>query len=300
MVELSDGTGFFAWRRGFGERLRLARPNGEEVAGKIVATEQLLSELRLRRTALLAAIAAADQEEESYAAEGRDYTDLQRLRSKRGRLDWDLRQLDEQPLLAQLAVLRSEQRRQHLEEFQSTQREEIEAGLSLVQQGFDCFDRARKIWERASGEGFATQMITIPDVWARDILARVRSQLAGEAPQPPAPAHKLFDAEGAWRRTISRAALGPSGPERSRTGELVVAHGASGFTTDPAPRQPARAPYNDAAQPGQRRIVILHSGYESPDGRQCRAGDVVAVDAGLAQRVVANGAAHFAPEEVVS
>src|SRR6516165_6309942 len=132
MVELSDGTGFFAWRRGFGERLRLARPNGEEVAGKIVATEQLLSELRLRRTALLAAIAAADQEEESYAAEGRDYTDLQRLRSKRGRLDWDLRQLDEQPLLAQLAVLRSEQRRQHLEEFQSTQREEIEAGLSLV------------------------------------------------------------------------------------------------------------------------------------------------------------------------
>jgi hypothetical protein len=297
MVDIGDGTGFSVWRKGLGDRLRLARPNGEEVAGKIRATEQLLTELRDRRAALLAAIAATDEEEQAYVVAGRDYTDLQRLRSKRGRLDWDLRQLDEQPLVEQLAVLRVEQRRQRLEQFQSTQREEIEAGLSLVQQGFDCFDRARKIWERASGEGFAAQMITVPDVWARDILARVRSQLAGEAPQSPPAAHKLFDTEGDWRRTISRAALGPSGPERNRTGQLVVPHGASGFTTDPAPRQPARALYNDAVVPGQRRITILRAGYEAPDGRQCRAGDIVGVDEELAQRAVANGAAHFATGE---
>jgi hypothetical protein len=149
-------------------------------------------------------------------------------------------------------------------------------------------------------------LLTVPDIWTADVLARLKSQVAGEAyppvaPQPVVPGPKYVPSgDGGYVHQIAQAALGPSGPERSRTGQLVVAHGASGFTTDPAPRQPTRAPYNDAAQPGQRRIVILHSGYESSDGRQCRAGDVIAVDAELAQRVVANGAAHFAPEGVVS
>jgi hypothetical protein len=43
--------------------------------------------------------------------------------------------------------------------------------------------------------------------------------------------------------------------------------------------------------------MILRSGYEAPGGRQCVVGDVIAVDAELAQRAVANAAAHFAPEE---
>jgi hypothetical protein len=281
MVELSDGTGFSTWRKGLGERLRLARPNGEEVAGKIRATEQLLTELRQRREALLAAIAAVDEEEQSYVAAGRDYTDLQRLRSKRGRLDWDLRQLDEQPLLDQLAVLRVEQRRQRLEQFQSTQREEIESGLSLVQQGFDCFDRARKIWERASGEGFAAQMITIPDVWARDILARVRSQLAGEA----------------FPKLVPQPVSAAPASERPRLPHEVMGHGAASYAPAPPVRPPVRALRHDGPpQEGERQIVLLRGGAELGGGFTGLAGDVVNVPAAQAVELIRHSAADYTGE----
>jgi hypothetical protein len=279
MVDIGNGTGFSIWRKGLGERLRLARPNGEEVAGKIRATEQLLSELRDRRAALLAAIAAVDQEEQSYAAEGRDYTDLQRLRNKRGRLEWDLRQLDEPPLLDQLATLRSEQQqRQRLEQFQSTQREEIESGLSLVQQGFDCFDRARKIWERAGGEGFAAQMITIPDVWARDILARVRSQLAGE------PFPKLQP------QPVVRVPAG----ERQPLPHEVIGHGASTYTPAPPVRLPVRALRHDGPpQAGEAQVVFLRGGAELGDGTTALAGDIVNVSVTQAVELVRHSAADY-------
>lgn len=61
-----------------------------------------------------------------------------------------------------------------------------------------------------------------------------------------------------------------------------------------APRQPPRAPFVDTAEEGERLVTILRDGYEAPDGRHCRAGDVIAIAAALAERVVRRGAAEFA------
>jgi hypothetical protein len=258
--------------------LRLARPNGEEVADKIRATEQLLTELRQRHEALLAAIAAVDEEEESYAVEGRDYTDLQRLRSKRGRLEWDLRQVDEQPLLDQLTALRAEQRRQRLEMFQSTQRDQLERGIKSLEAAFAAFDEARDTWTRAASAGFEREMLSVVDIWTKDSLERLKSLLGGQpfpeiVPQPIAAA--------------------PAG-ERQRLPHEAVGHGAASYAPSPPVRPPVRA-LRRAGPPaaGQRQIVLLRAGVEFSDGFIGLAGDIINVPADQAVELIRHSAADY-------
>ena len=60
------------------------------------------------------------------------------------------------------------------------------------------------------------------------------------------------------------------------------------------PRKPPRALFNDAAGEGERRVTIFREGYEAPDGRQCRVGDVIALPLASAELVVKHGAGDFA------
>ena len=68
-------------------------------------------------------------------------------------------------------------------------------------------------------------------------------------------------------------------------------------TLAPQPPQPPkkqRRLYNEPAGNGKRRVRIDRSDYETPDGRQCRVGDIVALPIEVAQSVVERGAGDFA------
>jgi hypothetical protein len=260
--------------------LRLGREEGIGTAERIQAVEAALNQLHQQRETMRAAIAASGAEEESYAVEGKDFTDLQRLRAKRARAQWGLDQLGaaEMPLVEELATLRGRQRRENLEAFQNAQRSEIEAGLAKLEEAFAAFDRARKTWEQASGEGFAAQLITVPDVWARDILARMRSQLAGEAfpklmPQP-----------------VVRVPAG----ERQPLPHEAVGHGAQSYAPGPPVRPPVRALRHDGPpKEGEAQVVFLRSGTELGNGATALEGDIVNVPASRAVELVRHSAADF-------
>lgn len=63
---------------------------------------------------------------------------------------------------------------------------------------------------------------------------------------------------------------------------------------DRPPPKPRRALRADQAGPGQKLVSIARTGFEAPDGSQCRAGDVIALPAEQAEDVVRNGAGDFA------
>lgn len=60
------------------------------------------------------------------------------------------------------------------------------------------------------------------------------------------------------------------------------------------PAKPLRPLFDDVAGAGEQRVKILRTGYETPDGRQCRNGDVVALPASIAQKVIEHGAGEYA------
>jgi hypothetical protein len=62
----------------------------------------------------------------------------------------------------------------------------------------------------------------------------------------------------------------------------------------PAPSRPKlRDLFNEQPREGERRVKILRSGYETPDGRQCRTGDIVALPMKIAQSAVQHGSGEF-------
>ena len=63
--------------------------------------------------------------------------------------------------------------------------------------------------------------------------------------------------------------------------------------TNPEPPQ-ARPLFDDVPKDGERRVKIIRSGYETPDGRQCRNGDCVALPTPLAESVVKRAAGEYA------
>lgn len=62
-----------------------------------------------------------------------------------------------------------------------------------------------------------------------------------------------------------------------------------------AERKP-RALFADVAKPGEKLITISRTGYETPDGRSCVIGDVVALPKTIADAVVRNSAGEYAAE----
>jgi hypothetical protein len=279
MVEQVNGNGFSVWRRGLAERLR--RPKGEETAARIAVVEGLLNELNERREALQAAIIAAGEEEAALAGRGADYTDVSRVRAKVSRAQWDMSQAiaAEAPLLEELVSLRSRRRQETLERFQVEQRSQIESGLELVEQAFACFAAARQVWERASSQG--CQLLTVPDIWTADVLARVKSQLRGEPfPRlPPQPVARV-----------------PAG-EHQRLAHEIVGHGAASYAPElPPVRPPVRALRRDGPPgDGQRQIVFLRAGVELAGFRSLM-GDVINVPAAQAAELVRHSAADYTGE----
>jgi hypothetical protein len=276
MVELTNNHGFSTWRRGLAERLR--RPKGEETAARIEVVEGLLAELRQRRAGLEAMIADAATKEEAYAVEGRDFSDIAKVRAGAGRAQWDHTQAvaAEKALFEELATLRSRQRRADLEAFQSEQREALEAGLAKLAEALDHFDAARAVWERASAMGF--QLLGTPQVWTRQTAASLRAELAGEAYPPVAP-QPVVRVPAAERKPLPHEALG---------------HGASTYTPAPPVRPPARALRRDGVPPqGARQVVFLRAGAELGDGTTALAGDIVNLPAPQATELARSGAADF-------
>jgi hypothetical protein len=279
MVELNNNHGFSTWRRGLAERLR--RPKGEETAARIEVVEGLLNELNQRRETLQAAIAGSAEKEAALARDGGDFTDAQRVRSTATRAQWDLQQLAaaEGPLVEELASLHSRARTERLEQFQNAQREQIESGLNLLEEAFSHFDTARDTWTRAAGEGFEREMLTVASIWTADVLARVKSQLAGE------PFPKLMP------QPVVRVPAN----ERQPLAHEVIGHGATSYTPAiPPVRPPIRALRHDGPpQAGERQVVFLRGGAELGSGATALAGDIVNLPAAQAVELVRHSAADY-------
>jgi hypothetical protein len=111
--------------------------------------------------------------------------------------------------------------------------------------------------------------------------ANMRSTLAALA-APQAPPLRAVASTAASNVTAA-ATSGAKPPAAKRQGAA------------PSPK-PLRAPFRDQAGAGLRLISVLRDGYEAPDGRQCRQGDVIAVSPERADIIVKNGAADYASE----
>jgi hypothetical protein len=289
MVDIADGTfegrpiqdnGVANWVRGQLARLRLGREEGIGTAERIQAVEAALNQLHQQRETVQAALAASGEDEEAYAVEGKDFTDLQRLRAKRARAQWALDQLGaaEAPLVEELAALRSRQRAERLEHFQAEQRGHLKAGIKALDEAFSHFDEARDTWTRAASAGFEREMLTVASIWTADTLERLKSELRGSpfpklVPQPIAAA--------------------PAG-ERQRLPHEAVGHGAQSYTPAPPVRLPARALRRDGPpQEGEAQVVFLRSGAELGNGATALAGDVINVPAAQAIELVRHSAADY-------
>jgi hypothetical protein len=277
MVTVAENNGgFTVWRRGLAERLR--RPKGEETAARIAVVAGLLRELGDRREQLQAAIASAAEEEAVLADRGGDYTDAAKIRARRSRAEWDLRQLAsaETPLLEELTELRSRQRQETLERFQVEQRSQIENGLELIEQAFARFAAARQVWERASAQGF--QLLTVPDIWTADVLERLKSQLAGE-PFPRLQPQPVVRVPISERKPLPHEAIG---------------HGAASYAPSPPVRPPVRALRHDGPpRDGEAQVVLLRAGIELGDGFTGLAGDIVNLPAAQALELIRHSAADY-------
>jgi hypothetical protein len=275
MVEQVNGNGFSVWRRGLSERLR--GPKGP-TAARIGTVEGLLAELRQRRAGLEATIADATAKEEACAVEGRDFSDVAKVRAGALRARWDHTQAvaAEKALFEELALLRSRQRQENLEAFQGEQREALQAGLAKLAEALDHFDAARAVWERASGSGF--QLLGTPQVWTRQTAASLRAELAGE-PFPRLQPQPVVRVPATERRPLPHEPVG---------------HGASTYTPAPPVRPPVRALRHDGPpQGGEAQVVLLRAGIEFGDGFTGLAGDVVNVPAAQAIELVRHSAAEY-------
>ncbi|WP_371423287.1 hypothetical protein [Tardiphaga sp.] len=61
----------------------------------------------------------------------------------------------------------------------------------------------------------------------------------------------------------------------------------------PAADRNPRALFADVAKPGEKLVTISRNGYEHPDGRSCKTGDVVALPKAIADAVVRNSAGDY-------
>lgn len=96
----------------------------------------------------------------------------------------------------------------------------------------------------------------------------------------------------------------PFPPRDAMRGGLVSRYGIVESPANEGPREQApavagRTQIFEVAQPGEVLLSVLRAGYESPSGKQCGVGDIVAVPAGIAAQIVGRGAANWvnAPPE---
>jgi hypothetical protein len=286
MVATVDGNGFNVWRRDIFSRLGMGRAEGKTLGERIAATEEALRELGQRHEALAVEIAAGGEQERGYATAANDFSDVARLRTKVQRLKWELVSLEaaEKPLLDELTVLRGEQRATRLAALQETQRNQIREGLGHLERALAVFARARLTFDEGAAEGLERGLVGIPAIWTADTAVRVKAEVERvPVPNPSPQAVAKGSRKAAGERRL------PHEPQD---------HGAASLGPAPAPLPPGgfRKPFNDPATTGQKRVAIIRSGYEDSRGRQCRSGDVIALDVETAREVVRNGAGVFAEE----
>jgi hypothetical protein len=176
-----------------------------------------------------------------------------------------------------LATLRSRQRQENLERFRDEQREHLEAGLKLIEQAFACFDGARAVWEKASGQGF--QLIGVQMIWTRDTVRGIKAAL-----DPPAvPSTKAWVAPSGYRQPLPYAVQGGSLPSDAGYPRGAVA------PSPPAPPRPhGRQLYADPPpQKGEKQVVVLRGGYTTADNRVCTIGDKVNLPSEIALEAAA-------------
>jgi hypothetical protein len=297
MVELANGNGFQVWRKNVFGRLRAMREESSDLAERIRAVEGALNQLHDQREALQAAIAASGEEENSLAVNGGDYTDVSKVRTRRARTQWDFEQLSatEAPLLEELTALRGRQRQEQVAMFRARGEALVQQIVERAQEAFRAIDEYTGLWDAAASEGL--QLPHAVAALTRENIARLAA--AFEPAAPPAPAFRHEVPLPNWNKIVVQPSLEAirAGPPRNAQGELISTHGNAAFAPQiVSPPSVARALYDEQAGPGQRRVVILRAGYEPGDGRQCMIGDIIAVDAAVAEAVVRNNAGEFVKE----
>jgi hypothetical protein len=195
MVQTVNGNGFSTWRRNIVDRLLVGRAEGQDISARITEIEAVLRDVNLRRETLEAEIAAAGEQERSYATAGNDYTDVVRLRTKASRLQWDLEQLTaaEGPLVEELAALRSKQRAELWARLVTAHDAAAEAYIHAAEVLLVAHAELRQAIERPVSAGFETErfhrMLALgyPIVVADDIVARMRAEFDSKRGLPTAP-----------------------------------------------------------------------------------------------------------------
>jgi hypothetical protein len=300
MVQIIDnGGGTTSWTARVRSRLRVSRNgNSGDIEGEISSITAMLRQLAEEREDVQRQLASLGETRHSRILADADDNEILSLDTEEKRLQLQVERIAvlEPDLGNQLTQLRARQFAERRAGYRARGQELFEEIVAAGEAAFEALDRYNRLWDEATGYGIELPHSTA--FLSRESLAYLRQAFA--VPPPSAPPVRREPVSG-WNRIpaiISPLAVrGP--PERNAVGELVLAHGAAGFTDEPGPRPPVRALRRDEApKEGQRQIVFLRGGAELGDGFTSQAGDRINLESAHALELVRHGAADFVQEEV--
>jgi hypothetical protein len=244
--------------------------------GREAAQASISTILNQRRDALLAdasddAIAKLDAEADGH------------------RLSLERFDLAEPELLAQLQNLRSAARRARWAELQRRRMDADRSYAVALRAAVDAFESLIRVSDDALNEGYASELghsfATPPRIIDRVLCdafeaeaERLREAVAGIVPVAnPAPAIIERPKVARQQSPLQHKVYLDQQPE----------------VGPPKKREPIR----ETARDGEVLVSVMRAGYESPSGKQCLAGDVVAMPIDMAKTAVRNGAVTYAEAE---
>jgi hypothetical protein len=299
MVQVTEnGGGTTSWTARVRSRIRRnGNSNGGDIEGELSAITSMLRQLAEEREDAQRQLASLGETRHSRILADADDNEILSLDTEEKRLQLQVERITvlEPDLTNQLAQLRARQFAQLEAGYRARGQELFAEIIAAGEAAFAGLDRYVALWNEAGAYGielpFSIAAVT------QESLAYLRQAFA--VPPPPAPSVRREVPLANWNRIAAivspLAVRGP--PERNAVGELVVAHGAAGFTDEPGPRPPVRELRRDGPPAvGERQVVMLRGGAELRPGLVALAGDRINLPSTQAVALVENLAAEFVQE----
>lgn len=162
----------------------------------------------------------------------------------------------------------------------------IEALIPLAARANELVKRVER-GELDIDPGVGMMVLPLLKFWADWIAERRSDFAAAVATLKRQPVHRLQHPESfpAGRPKSTRPEPQPGPQHAVRTGHPDTV--GAGVVVPPRPRAPDDL---SPLEPGEVRVRVMRAGYETPNGKQCDAGQVVKLPADVAQKAMANKA----------
>jgi hypothetical protein len=259
------------------------KPGGKRGANVADVEKSLARLAAVRESAHAAIVSILNQRREALLADAADDV-IAKLDADADshRLSLERYDLAEPELLNQLQGLRSSARQARWAELRKRRIDADRIYAVALRSAVDAFENLVAVADAALNEGFASEVghsfATAPRIVDRtvcDAFEAETERLREAVAAPPV-------------KAAPTATVAPK-PQKPQSLQHRV------FADQPATPAPAkkREPIRETARDGEVLVSVMRAGYESPSGKQCLAGDVVAMPIDMAKTALRNSAVSY-------